>query len=92
MRGKMIVLNSDGTKTSRDFTNSSPSLEDLQEAVDGWLEAVSVNSFEPCVLFVNEEGLLRGLPPNEQASHIAGRPLVGNAVLLTGDKEFMDVL
>lgn len=88
----MTVLKSDGTKTSRDFTNSSPSLEDLQEAVDGWLEGIPVKSLGRGVLFANEEGLLRGLPFNEQASSLAGRPLVGNVVVLTGDKEFMDAL
>lgn len=92
MQGKMTILYTDGTKTEKVYTGSTPELEDMQEAVDGWLEGVPVKSLGRGVLFANEEGLLRGLPFNEQASSLAGRPLVGNVVVLTGDKEFMDAL
>ena len=37
-------------------------LEAFQNAVDGWIEAVTVA--EDMVIICNEEGRLRGLPPN----------------------------
>ena len=36
-------------------------------------------------LIINEEGLMHGLPVNIQASMIAGRKLVGPAIVLEGD-------
>lgn len=36
------------------------------------------------MIIVNEEGLLRDLPPNPVASAIARRPLVGPVIILEG--------
>ncbi|QLD11026.1 DUF3846 domain-containing protein [Microbacterium oleivorans] len=44
-------------------------LEDYQSAVDGWIEAVDLPDFG-CTLFVNEDGLLRGLPYNRRATYL----------------------
>lgn len=65
-------------------------LEDYQRAVGGWIEAVDLPSMG-ATLFVNEEGLLRGLPFNRRATFIwwhcvpqaRGRArLVGDAALV----------
>ena len=34
--------------------------------------------------WVNEEGLMRGLPHNEEASDLLGHPIVGPLVILSG--------
>ena len=64
-------------------------LEDYQEAVDGWIEAVDVPSLG-VTIYVNEEGLLRRLPFNPRASflwwyHVPGAHqtmLVGDVVIV----------
>lgn len=58
-----------------------PTLEKLQEVVDGYIESVPIPGSDTGVLIVNEEGLLRGLGVNEMASLIAGRPIVGDVVV-----------
>lgn len=63
------------------MTTSRPSLEEAQEAVGGFVEMIPVQHGQ---LLVNEEGLIMSLPPNPTASQIAGRPIVGNAMLLKG--------
>ena len=63
------------------ITASRPSLEEAQEAVGGFIEMIPVEHGQ---LLVNEEGLIMSLPLNPTASQIAGRPIVGNALLLKG--------
>lgn len=58
-----------------------PTLERAQALVGGYVERIVVKEG---ILLVNEEGLLRQLPINPVASAIAGRPIVGHAVLLKG--------
>jgi hypothetical protein len=65
-------------------------LGDYQRAVGGWIEAVDLPAFGS-TLFVNEEGLLRGLPFNRRATflwwfHVSSARsharLVGDALLV----------
>lgn len=61
-------------------------LEDYQRAVGGWIEAVDLSAFGS-TLFLNEEGLLRGLPFNRRATflwwfHV---PSARNQARLLGD-------
>ena len=67
------------------LTASRPSLEEAQEAVGGFIEMIPVEHGQ---LLVNEEGLIMSLPLNPTASQIAGRPIVGNALLLKGDAQW----
>tara|TARA_Y100001973_G_scaffold31779_1_gene47945 strand:- start:85 stop:318 length:234 start_codon:yes stop_codon:yes gene_type:complete len=73
------------TNTTTTMTTSRPSLEEAQEAVGGFVEVIPVERGQ---LLVNEEGLLMSLPLNPTASQIAGRPIVGNALLLKGDAQW----
>lgn len=65
------------------------SLEDYQQSVGGWIEAVDVHDLGITV-YVNEEGLLRHLQCNPRASflwwyHVPGSHramLVGNAIIV----------
>ena len=59
-----------------------PTLEELQELVGGYIEVVYIKNGDQ--LIVDEDGLMRQKFPNEDASILAGKPIVGNAVLLKG--------
>lgn len=63
-------------------------LKKMQTLVDGYIEFVYTKEL---VLIVNEEGLLRELPVNINASRIAGRPLVGD-VIEVPTKEFNELV
>lgn len=71
----------DGTETELEDTK----LETLQKAVGGWIERVP--TVDGRVLYVNEEGLLKGLMLNRTASLIAGRDIVGDVVVLDHAEE-----
>lgn len=84
---KAILITTDGI-TEIDIENK---LEELQKAVDGYIEAVRL-PFQDSVMIVNEEGLLLGLKINILASEIANEPIVGNALILGVDgEEFTDI-
>jgi hypothetical protein len=51
----------------------------IHEIVEGWFDCVRKESI---VGYVNDEGLLIGMPINVIASALFGRPLVGNCVVL----------
>lgn len=71
--------------------NIDNTLEALQEAVDGYIEAITLVPNQ-AVMIVNEEGRLRRMYPNILASAIAGTQIVGNALVLGVDgDEFTDI-
>jgi len=64
----------------------SPSLEQMQEAVGGYIEVIPC-SFEAYVYcIVNEEGIIKNLNPNMVASRLLDRPIVGPALFLLPDE------
>lgn len=84
---KAILINTDGI-TETDIENK---LEEIQKAVGGYIESVSL-PLRDSVMIVNEEGLLLGLKINIIASEIANQPIVGNALILGVDgEEFTDI-
>lgn len=63
-------------------------LEDLQAAVEGYIELIRLDSKND--LYVNEEGRLRGIPYGFTLSclpHHNNPSLVGNAIILSHDDE-----
>ena len=71
--------------------NIENTLDALQAAVDGYIEAVTLIPGK-AVMIVNEEGLLRGMAPNTVASLAAGTQIVGPAVVVGVDgEEFTDI-
>ena len=66
------------------FKDKRPTLE-AQAIVGGLVEMVPLMNPEKMQLIINEEGLMHDLPVNIQASMIAGRRLVGPAIVLEGD-------
>jgi Domain of unknown function (DUF3846) len=90
-RGSPLIMRANGTTEPlaytppHDGTNScelQESLATLQAAVGGYIEAVAVPGDDSLILLVNEDGLMLKLPPNSQASAVAIRPIVGDAVLI----------
>lgn len=86
VRGIFIPASNGLDPEVRDFER----LEDYQAAVNGWIEAVDIPTCGS-TLFVNEEGLIRGLPANRRATYLwwfhipeaAGHSrLAGDAVLV----------
>lgn len=62
---------------------SKPTLEDLQKAVGGYIEAVTLPNGK--VMVVNEEGLLNDLPINLVGCGLfpSATPIVGDIVICT---------
>jgi len=58
----------------------APTFKEAQTFVGGYVETVSIPGVG--VLLVNEDGLSLRLPFNLTATALAGRPIVGPAVLL----------
>jgi len=63
-----------------------PTLEESQQFVGGLVELVYLDGGDQ--LLVNEEGLIKDLPPNPSASAIAGKHIVGNALVLQGNAKW----
>lgn len=71
--------------------NIDNTLEALQDAVDGYIEAITLVPNQ-AVMLVNEEGRLRRMYPNILASAIAGTQIVGAALIVGVDgEEFTDI-
>ena len=59
-------------------------LEALQAAVNGYIEAVTLVP-DQAVMIVNEEGRLHQMKPNIMASIVAGQKIVGPALVVGVD-------
>lgn len=66
-------------------TNISNTLNNLQRTVGGYIETITIG--EDCVIIVNEEGRLQGLP---YCCTVAGLDLVGTVIVLGVDGEDFD--
>jgi hypothetical protein len=81
-----------------------PKLAELQAAVGGYIEVIpyfETYNGEKCVAFCNEEGKLKGFPPNHEAHRLwqkaVGRAisndyLVGDIFIIVGDEKFLEAL
>lgn len=69
--------------------SGSPTLKAAQKMVEGWVEALAFarDGIQAQALF-NEEGLMKNMLPNENASLLVGRPLVGPVIILTGKQRW----
>ena len=84
---KALLLDGSGARAV-DIENK---LEAFQEAVDGYIETLTLVPDE-VVMIVNEEGLLRGLGINPLATALYCSAIVGVAVVVGIDgEEFCDV-
>jgi hypothetical protein len=99
--GTVIVVPADNDMPVRKWAaEEQPVLQVLQDLVGGYIEAIpgwEEHNGQPCVVYGNEEGKLRGLAPNERATRMwwamLGRMvddfLVGDIVIVVNlpDKE-----
>lgn len=76
---KALIIKTDGTSEIVNIAGTSH-LEALQSIVGGWIDCVRSEN-HPVVGYVNDEGLLLGLPINPVATAFFGRILVGDAVV-----------
>jgi hypothetical protein len=68
-----------GTLSTRE---ERPSLEQAQIIIGGWVEMIHVGDVQ---VLVDEEGLIKQLPINEEASDMFGRPLYGPVLVLENE-------
>lgn len=84
MEGRIRALRVDpGKKPERVKIDNT--LEALQVEVDGYIETITLAS-EVCCVICNEEGKLRGLPPNRPIYNIGGkiRDIIYGTFLIVG--------
>lgn len=98
----MVVIKPDSNDWQITLLESIPDLEMLKKGLDGGLLEI-VPRFtkfldQPCVVFVDEEGKLKGLKPNETAQFLWNRAvdrviyedhLVGPVVIVVGSPSFL---
>lgn len=70
------------------FETKQPTLEEAQGIVGGYVELVRSPTRPEWQILVNEEGLLKDLPFNEEATELCGTGIVGNAIILKGDAKW----
>lgn len=63
--------------------DAPPTLKEAQNLVGGLVELVTLSNGDQ--MLVDEEGLLKEKPYNNEASDLAQRTIVGHAIILTGD-------
>lgn len=76
---KATLITPDGKVSDVVPSGKKLSLDEMQKLVGGYIERVTIKGGE---MYVDEEGLLKNLPLNQKASELAGRGLVGNALVL----------
>jgi hypothetical protein len=100
MRGITHIIDADGD-TIHGIHYTPLTLEFMQTCVGGPIEVVphfTTYMSSRCVAFCNEEGKLRDLPVNKEATMLWRQQfnnpdiLVGNILIVTGDEEFMESL
>lgn len=82
---RTLIIKTDGTILVGDNTVN---LQFLQQTVGGYIEAVS-GSFSGWHAYVNEEGKLLGLPPNEKATRLAWALGWTTSDIIVGDAIFL---
>jgi len=82
---KAMIYRADGTS---DVYEGGDTLEEWQAAIGGgYLEAVYLGDN---VMFVDEDGLMKQLPFNSQASVLAQRDIVGDVLVMDRDRAIGD--
>lgn len=81
MKKKAFVIDVDGTETPIKPKNGKTfTLAEIQAAIGGgYVEMVRLPDGR--MMFVDEDGLMKRLVPNMQASVLCGRPIVGKALV-----------
>lgn len=86
----IIELKADGEVIKKECRDDyTPTLEELQRAVDGYIETVAVFAGDRGVvkLIVNKERIINWLRLNRRAIKLYGQYIFGDAVILLEDGE-----
>ncbi len=75
-------IKADGTEEAVESAAATWGLEELQKLAGGYIEVVAIPGDQAKIMLVNEDGLAERLKLNREASRIAGRPIVGDAVII----------
>ena len=62
------------------YFDTEPELNIIQKIVGGYFTIIPMK--DKRIMFVNEEGELRKLPTNEEATEIIGYPIYGNVLIV----------
>lgn len=97
MKGTAIIYHPDRPPSVRHYDGKAPTLEELQQAVGGFIETVPhfdqitlSGETHTCVALCNEDGKLEGLPLNGAATVLWAEACPG---LMSDDgKRYRDVL
>ena len=69
--------------------DKKPTLAEAQQLVEGYVELINFTlDGRKAQALVNEDGLLKRMPPNMAASLLVGRSLVGPVIVLTGTRRW----
>lgn len=66
--------------TIEPMPDKSPNWKDLQQAVGGYFEIVTLSPTH--IMIVDEEGVIKNKPLNKEASILAGKRILGDVVIL----------
>lgn len=77
-----VILHANGSVSEFRPKEKGFTLEELQKAVGGYVEIVSVNPWADVIMLVDEEGPLKRKRCNELASEIIGQYIVGDVVIM----------
>lgn len=78
-----LLINDDSNKGTASVLAGNPDHIEINSLVGGWFDCVRTQD-GVLVGYVNDTGLIDGLPANIHASMIFGRPLYGPCVLVGG--------
>lgn len=81
------IIRADGTTEHLGDGERPLTLEELQEAVGGYIELVPLDHQGFTQMVVNEEGLIRGLPVNAIATRLIGQDTIFGDVVLIKNRE-----
>ncbi len=84
MEKKVILIKADGTRQQL-TPEKKPTLKEMQAWVGGYIEPIHVRyEGKKVTMVVNEEGDLKKLPFNKEASNIVRCGIVGDVFILIG--------
>jgi len=81
MRGGVRIPVEGGPERLAPADGKHFSLEELQDAVGGYIELVAIPAVPRAVLIVDEDGLRKRLPANDVATYLAQQRVVGPVVM-----------
>ena len=64
------------------ISDHEPTGDEARKIVGGWVTMLTLK--DGSQMLIDEEGDLKGLTLNPEASRLAGQPIVGNALILEG--------